>query len=413
MKRQKSLNRATDETQATRTFYEGKEGSEGWHNRWSSFREQELISNIKDNEDIARKLANKTELSEFQPNETLYKRGQKADFIFFILSGSVKLFDGNKVLSSIGAKKSIGEFPFLGESPTYTVTAIAEKQSVLAKVKYSDFRVIAAQYKEIWVKMCKKLAGRMKDQLDQEADQLIVMVHGIRTFANWQQPLKAEFKKAGLEVEPTSFDYFDLISFLVPLPWFRNIKITRVSKQLRKAIDSHDGANVSILAHSFGSYIVAEILAAEPDLKVHRVVFCGSIVPSDHPFITQLGSRIKTRVVNDVGGRDGWPALANSVTTGYGHTGTYGFNVPGVDDRWFKGIDHSGFLNPRFCKKYWIPFFKSGEIVEGNPRVESPSLWLQAASVPLFKIKYVVPVLTLLALIWWKWSYLTQICKIG
>ena len=92
---------------------------------------------------------------------------------------------------------------------------------------------------------------------------------------------------------------------------------------------------------------------------------------------------------------------------------TYGFNVPGVDDRWFKGIDHSDFLNPNFCKKYWVPFFKSGDVIEADRRVKSPSFWLQAASVPLFKIKFVVPLITLLALIWWKWSYLTQICRLA
>ncbi|MGA8389828.1 MAG: hypothetical protein WB769_18095, partial [Pseudolabrys sp.] len=62
-----------------------------------------------------------------------------------------------------------------------------------------------------------------------------------------------------------------------------------------------------------------------------------------------------------------------------------------MDDRWFKGIDHSDFLNPNFCKKYWVPFFKSGDVIEADRRVKSPSFWLQAASVPLFKIKFVVP----------------------
>jgi pimeloyl-ACP methyl ester carboxylesterase len=159
----------------------------------------------------------------------------------------------------------------------------------------------------------------MKDQLgeDSNRDQLIILVHGIRTRAMWQNPLKAEFEKAGLKVELTNFDYFDLISFLVPLKYFRNKKIARISKQLRQAISLYSDPNVSVLAHSFGSYIIAEILAAEPDLKLHRVVFCGSIVPFDHPFITQLGPRIRTRVVNDVGRR--WRTASRQATDTLGH----------------------------------------------------------------------------------------------
>src|SRR5262249_30252264 len=120
---------------------------------------------------------------------------------------------------------------------------------------------------------------------------------------------------------------------------------------------------ISILAHSFGTYIVAEILTSKPDIKVHRLVFCGSIVPFDHPFLHQIGHRITDCVVNDIGTRDVWPALANSITTGYGDAGTYGFRShPKVTDRWFKGFKHSDFfLDVDFCKENWIPFFKQGE----------------------------------------------------
>jgi pimeloyl-ACP methyl ester carboxylesterase len=261
--------------------------------------------------------------------------------------------------------------------------------------------------------MSAKLAKRLNAR-EATHEQLIILVHGIRTFANWQQMLKAEFQNAGLKVESTNFDFFDLIRFLVPLKYFRRKKIDQVLKQLRQARGLHPDAKISVLAHSFGSYIVAEILAAEPDIIIHRLVLCGSIVPSDHPFVQQLGPRIRTHVVNDVGSRDIWPALANSITTGYGHTGTYGFRVPGVEDRWFKGFKHSDFLTPDFCRKYWVPFFKEGVVSTDATRcIDSPPLWLQAASVPVLKIKVVVPFLVLGTLIWWKWNYLTQLLKLN
>jgi pimeloyl-ACP methyl ester carboxylesterase len=197
-------------------------------------------------------------------------------------------------------------------------------------------------------------------------------------------------------------------------------------------------AKISILAHSFGSYIVAEMIASKPSVSVHRVVFCGSIVPYNHPFLHQIGNRITDCVVNDIGTRDVWPALANSVSTGYGDTGTYGFRChPKVTDRWFKGLKHSDFFEDvEFCKENWIPFFKRGEEwldsddakkspallekeEEGKKREQGPvkkkvkeflSSWVYWVS--LIKFKVVVPIVVL-ALIWWNWDYLiTQLCKL-
>src|SRR5262249_46661965 len=148
-----------------------------------------------------------------------------------------------------------------------------------------------------------KLAKRLNQPLRQDAtrDHVIVLVHGIRTFANWQLQIKVVLEKAGLKVWPTNFNWFDLISFLAPLNYFRRKKINEIYEQLREAQRDYPGAKISILAHSFGSYIVAEILADKSDIIVHRLVFCGSIVPSNHRFVKLLGDRIKTEVINDFG----------------------------------------------------------------------------------------------------------------
>jgi hypothetical protein len=63
--------------------------------------------------------------------------------------------------------------------------------------------------------------------------------------------------------------------------------------------------------------------------------------------------------MNEVGTRDIWPAIAESITSGYGSAGTYGFLRPLVRDRWHNGAHHGYFLNPSFCKKFWVPFLKT------------------------------------------------------
>jgi len=88
------------------------------------------------------------------------------------------------------------------------------------------------------------------------------------------------------------------------------------------------------------------------------------------------------------------------VTFGYGSAGTYGFNRPAVRDRWHNGKTHSDFLNPDFCRKYWVPFLRDGKIIENDEEAERPPWWLWAAST--FKIKYAV-ILIAAGTYLWRW----------
>jgi CRP-like cAMP-binding protein len=162
---------------------------------YRGFLKQELVSH---DEDIAKKLATKARPRKLQPNDTLYAKGDEANFIYFILDGSCKLVDGNKVIAVRENGQSLGEFPLLGESRAYAVTAVAREDSFIAEVSYSHFRDIAEKHSRIWEMMAAKLAKRLNEPLHEDAtrDHLIILVHGIRTFAAWQPKLKAVLKKA-------------------------------------------------------------------------------------------------------------------------------------------------------------------------------------------------------------------------
>jgi hypothetical protein len=445
---------AADHTmvQAMKDSYEGEEGTPGWNKRKRAFLKQELLKGWEggDLQEVAHKLTNEAKVAEYQENEQLYEQGGKAEFVFFILEGFIDLKHDGEFLFSPGEETSVGEYSLMDIGSTYYVTAVAVKRTVAALVRFSAFEKIAKEHPDLWKGLARKLAGRMNFPRDAAATRkhVVFLVHGIRTYSPWQPMVEAEFKQAGLTVYRTSFGFFDLIRFLVPLQRFRQKKINEVYGQLRTAMMAQPNAlppKLSILAHSFGSYIIAEILAERPDIEVYRLAFCGSIVPYDHRFIRQLGPRIKTKVVNDIGTRDFWPALANSVTTGYGNAGTQGFNRNEVKDRWFEGLGHSDFFQPAFCKKYWVPFFKHGRVepdekvtdpIEPPPcrlcawfpflrkgrikpdafgkyeasRPRSPPFLIGLiSSAPYFKIKVWLPLAVLGTLLWWKGDYLAAL----
>jgi len=227
---------------------------------------------------------------------------------------------------------------------------------------------------------------------------VVILVHGIRTRALWQNELRKILQKDGFVVQPTNYGYFDVVRFLFPWQLFAGTIIDDITKQVRHTLAMHKGADCSIIAHSFGTFIVARILRDHTDLEFSRIIFCGSVVPHKFRFEDYRG-RFKVPCVNEVGTRDFWPVIAEVVTFGYGSAGTYGFRRPAVHDRWHNRKAHSDFLNQEFCGKYWVPFLQNGHIADDDQPAESPPLWLWAAST--FQIKYLLLVAAGAFSWWW------------
>ncbi|WP_285813081.1 hypothetical protein [Bradyrhizobium sp. 62B] len=227
---------------------------------------------------------------------------------------------------------------------------------------------------------------------------LVILVHGMRDIARWKSEVAVPLRKAGFAVEPTNYGRMNLIEFLLPISYFRQKAIDDVWIQIQHALRLHPGKRVSIIAHSFGTYIVASLLRRQFNLQLCRVIFCGSVVQSKFPF-EQIDDRYEGSIVNEVGTADPWPALAESVTTGYGSAGTYGFERPGVRDRYYNGAGHGYFLNAKFCEDRWVKVLerKDKENVEdGDVPAEIPPLWVRLISI--FKIKYILAAAMALAL---------------
>jgi hypothetical protein len=222
--------------------------------------------------------------------------------------------------------------------------------------------------------------------------QVVILVHGIRDYALWQNSIRATLERAGFKAEPTNYDRFNLLKFLLPIWFFRRQAIEEVWKQIRIIAQNNPNTPISVIAHSFGTFVVSHLLKEGFDLKFHRIIFCGSVVPYNFDY-EQIQNRFVAPILNEVGTRDIWPAVAESLTSGYGSAGTHGFRRPLVRDRWHNGAGHGYFLDARFCKKYWIPFLSNGEIVKGPDSPEDPPVWLRTLSI--FKIKYALIVLAI------------------
>jgi len=202
---------------------------------------------------------------------------------------------------------------------------------------------------------------------------LVVIVHGIRTSGKWVRRIKPILEsEAGCVVEPAGFGFFDVFRFLLPGPT-RKSAIETVKWKLLHAIDRHKERPLIIVAHSFGTFCITEILKDSPQIRPARLLFCGSIVAQNFRWdsLSQMAPDRGMRVVNECGARDIWPPLAHSMTFGYGSSGTGGFQVPGVEDR-CHDLGHSGYFTREFVQQFWVPFIKDGTIAHSKYEEEMP-----------------------------------------
>jgi tetratricopeptide (TPR) repeat protein len=204
---------------------------------------------------------------------------------------------------------------------------------------------------------------------------LIISIHGIRTFGQWQNRLatlvKAREKNAS--VVKYKFRYFSAPAFMFPpLRW---LEMHRFRRDLLSRVESGNWDRIDIVAHSFGTYIAGWGLHGIPPEKrpsLHTIIFAGSVLKPGFPWRDLIGKSVG-RLVNDCANTDRILIL-NQVTvlgTSIGMAGRVGF-VGMNDDRFMNrhfDFGHSGYFakgktyndDDEFMRRYWVPLLTSAD----------------------------------------------------
>lgn len=246
-------------------------------------------------------------------------------------------------------------------------------------------------------------------------DHVVFLIHGIRTHGNWQEDVREllEDQDDALRREGKplfgaripKYGFFDVFRFLLPFRRFRSGPIRQIERQLMHYAVMPE-KEVSVIAHSFGTYIVSEILKHNRELKLKRIIFCGAIVsqPFDWQAVVEAGqaevypdpTKTDCVVINDCGARDIWPVLAEAVTVGYGASGRFGFGDSFAENR-FHSFGHSGFFTePGFAKTFWLPALTDGRIKASGQARPTESLWINY--LPAFMKLCMIGAIVLLAI---------------
>jgi WD domain, G-beta repeat len=208
--------------------------------------------------------------------------------------------------------------------------------------------------------------------------QLVITVHGIRTFGGWQERLEQLlFDPAQYPNQPADHDltvvnyrfgYFSVLAFLVP--FMRWLVVLRFKQFLRASLKKTQWDRIDLVGHSFGTHLIGWALYGLRNDKLTpvHVLLAGSVLKSNFPWQT-LMARCVRRVVNDCGIRDD-VLLLNQLTVLFtGMAGRIGFT--GGTGKTFRNrffdFGHSGYFTKHgkpddaFMNRYWVRLLLSDE----------------------------------------------------
>src|ERR1700712_3696829 len=165
-------------------------------------------------------------------------------------------------------------------------------------------------------------------------NKIVVTLHGIRTRGQWQKQVTPYLARYGLIPYHLDYGFFGVVSF--PMPRTRAGRVQWLRAELRDLMDRTGAKRVSLIAHSFGTWLALEVLEAENgNLRFDRVVLTGSIVRRDFPWGSTLLRKRWVQAVRNERATGDWVVqaaelfarLAGPLAPRAGASGALGFHT--------------------------------------------------------------------------------------
>jgi WD40 repeat protein len=195
---------------------------------------------------------------------------------------------------------------------------------------------------------------------------VVLAVHGIRTFGQWTDRLRALVgaKNPDIVFLTYSYGYFSALAFL--LPPFRWVAIFWFRRELQALARDYPGARVDIVCHSFGTHLVGWGLRSSRRStlpRIHTVIMAGSVLRRRFRWGSILRDYRVHRVVNDCGLHDAALIASQLFVLFTGMAGRVGF-VGVVGERLvnrFHSGGHGLYFNDTFMQTFWVPLIVSDQ----------------------------------------------------
>lgn len=194
--------------------------------------------------------------------------------------------------------------------------------------------------------------------------QVVITVHGIRTHAKWQKSVTPILGEAGRIVIPHDYGNFGLWKFLrkksrdAEIERFRALYEQIVTNR-NYGLDPDDHVKrPSVVAHSFGTYIVAHCLRKHDYVRLDKILLCGCILRQDFDWSELFARDQANHVLNLCCMKDPWVPRAGKLVHDAGDSGVQGFWYWGslVETEKREDCSHSDFFTEGDVRGRWVKF---------------------------------------------------------
>jgi len=98
-------------------------------------------------------------------------------------------------------------------------------------------------------------------------DKAVFLLHGIRDFGGWTTDFKSVFDAEGISASSRHVGWIGIWPFIVPGQVYADQR-----SEILKALKILKGKELTIIAHSFGTWLITRLLLEESAIKVKRLV---------------------------------------------------------------------------------------------------------------------------------------------
>lgn len=211
----------------------------------------------------------------------------------------------------------------------------------------------------------------MSNNMSDGQKPVIFLLHGIMSRGIWCDEAAVPLQNAGFTVR--KLDYGNFSPFQLASKKARNAKIKWLHDRLYpEQLATQSTATPSIIAHSFGTYMIANMIKQFDDKETFdKVIFCGSIVNQDFDWGKLCRKGVVNKVLNQFGGLDFWARIVSEVVRDAGAAGYAGFNDDAdgrVLQQGKKHFKHGDYFYARNYADNWVTFLKDGDLEPSDHR---------------------------------------------
>lgn len=117
------------------------------------------------NNDVISRIASVSTVEPYEPGEVMIVQDAVDSDILFILAGSVVVSPNARDDTVRLAGTHVGELTTIDPSVKRSATVRAKEETVIARVKESDFSLIAADYPFVWRLIAQEIGQRLRDRV--------------------------------------------------------------------------------------------------------------------------------------------------------------------------------------------------------------------------------------------------------